>query len=199
MRLFVAIDLTDDARAEVARLQRRVAEHLGGRGGLRLVHQEHLHLTLVFIGEVDEPRAASIGSSMAAPFDVAPFELVFGGLGVFPPVGPPRVLWLGVTAGADAVGALQQQVCLRLARLAEGPGNNRREWGSERPFSPHLTLGRWRRSRQSDGRRALAETVGAVARVPVAAVTLYESRLSSSGPSHLALCHTSLKRTAESV
>jgi 2'-5' RNA ligase len=66
----------------------------------------------------------------------------------------------------------------------------------DRPFHPHLTLGRWRRSRPADGASALAAAPsGAIARVPVACATLYESRLSASGPSYLARARANLTRT----
>ena len=62
-----------------------------------------------------------------------------------------------------------------------------------RPFSPHLTLGRWRESRSADRRRALASTTPeAIARVDVTGATLYQSRLSSTGPTYTALAHATL-------
>src|SRR5205809_4097642 len=97
MRLFVAIDLGDEVRAAIAAEQRRVGEALGGaRSTLRWVRPEHIHLTLVFLGEVDEGSSGAIVDAMSEPLDHAAFALVLGGLGVFPPQGAPRVLWLGV-------------------------------------------------------------------------------------------------------
>jgi 2'-5' RNA ligase len=173
MRLFVAIDLTEEARAALAAVGRRIIERIDRRGSLRVVRPEQLHLTLVFIGEVDEPRAAAITESLRRPFDQAPFDLSFGGVGVFPGRGAPRVLWVGVVAGADGAMQLQRLVGERLQEVGIEPDS--------RPFSPHLTIGRWREGRPSDARRVLAEHVGVVARVHVKMTTLYQSVLSPHG------------------
>jgi 2'-5' RNA ligase len=183
MRLFVAIDLTDEARRQIADVQQRLVARIGG-SGLKLVRSEHLHLTLAFIGEVDEERGRKIVGSMEVPFDQRPFEIEFGGVGVFPPDGRPRILWLGVTHGAMSSVRLQEAVATRLE-----PFGMERE---ERPFSPHLTLARWREGRRSDARRLLADEVGVVARMPVHAVTLFQSRLSGSGPTYSVLAQASL-------
>jgi len=66
MRLFAALDLTDDARGAIAAEQKRIAGALGGndQSALRFVRPEHIHLTLVFVGEVAEPRGVSIVEAM---------------------------------------------------------------------------------------------------------------------------------------
>src|SRR5207247_613254 len=109
-------------------------------------------------------RGRAITESMGARIDRVSFEIVFSGVGAFPPRGAPRVLWLGVTEGAEATTALQRQVTDRLEPLGVQP--------ERRPYSPHLTLARWRESRPGDARQILSEPVGVVARVPVTAVTL---------------------------
>ena len=187
MRLFVAIDLTDDARSAIVTVQKRVASELGSGAALRLVRPEHLHLTLVFIGEVFESQGPPIADRMAADIDHRPFDIVFGGVGVFPPQGAPRILWLGVTDGVGDATAVQQKVAERL----EAIGVER----EQRPFSPHLTLGRWRDSRPSEARCAVAQQFGTIARVPVASVTLYQSHLSSTGPTYTVLRRTPLVPT----
>jgi 2'-5' RNA ligase len=179
MRLFTAIELPDDARAAIAAVQKTVAAALSDTPrSLRLVRPEHLHLTLVFIGEVPDERGRAMVDVMSAAIPRAPFTIEFGGIGVFPPSGPPRICWLGVREGADDVVRLHAQVAVRLG----GVGVAR----EERPYHPHLTLGRWRdRARRVKSRIGpLAETV---ARVPVSAVTLFESRLSPAGPAYTRL------------
>jgi 2'-5' RNA ligase len=106
---------------------------------------------------------------------------------VFPGRGAPRVLWIGIGAGLDQLRSLQREVATRVA--TQGVALEARD------FHPHLTLGRWTSSRPSDAARALgnrrAETI---ARENVARVTLFESRLSSSGASYTALAHANLTR-----
>src|SRR5436190_9797038 len=156
MRLFTAIDLGDRARLAIAEAQRRVVASLGDPGGsLRLVRADHVHLTLVFLGEVDEAVAQSVVAAMSEPFSLAPFALSIGGAGVFPPRGAPRVLWLGVLDGTAEAIALQRLVVDRLA-----PFGIERE---ARPFRPHLTLARWRESRGAQ-RPRLSEHAAAIAR-----------------------------------
>ena len=185
MRLFVALDLSDDARVAVAATQKEiVARWPDASTSLRLVRPEHLHLTLVFLGEVDPSRAAAIADSMRIGFDLPGFHLTFGGLGVFPLRGRPRALFLGIPSGAPQVIELQQRVTRRL----QGAGVHR----DARPFHPHLTLARWRDGRAADARRIVKDVPREVASVEVTAVTLYESRLSSEGPTHTALARASL-------
>src|SRR5262245_35174504 len=102
MRLFTAIELSDEARTATAALQKTVAAALpDGARTLRLVRTEHLHLTLIFIGEVPNERGRAIADVMSADIAQAPFALEFGGIGMFPPSGPPKICWLGVLVGAN--------------------------------------------------------------------------------------------------
>jgi 2'-5' RNA ligase len=186
MRLFAALDLTDEARGLIAAEQKRIAGALEGadRSALRFVRPEHIHLTLVFVGEVDEPRGVSIVEAMRADIAQRPFRLVFSGLGAFPPHGAPRVLWLGVSDGAQHAVELQQRVARRLEGVGVGPEG--------RPFRPHLTLARWRERGPADRRVTAPAHSAEVAKVDVEAVTLFQSRLSSSGPAYTALAHARL-------
>ena len=137
MRLFAAIDLSDEARAAIAAEQAAIVSSLGDSArGLKVVRPEHMHLTLAFAGDVTDAVGAAIVESMGLEIVQAPFELAFGGVGTFPPRGAPRILWLGVIAGADAVITLHASV----ARRFEAAGAHL----DRRPLQPHLTLARWR-------------------------------------------------------
>jgi 2'-5' RNA ligase len=184
--LFTAIELTDSARVAIAAEQRRVVATLGRAGGkLRLVEPEQMHLTLVFIGEVAEPRAAAVVDVMREEIRAAPFRIGFGGIGAFPERGAPRALYVGVVAGANAAIDLHSRLSDRLAQV-DVPRD-------PRPFHPHLTLGRWRESRRSDRPGASAPVeIAEIAAVDVTAVTLFQSRLSSSGPAYTRLATAQL-------
>ena len=187
MRLFVAIDLDEPARTAIAAEQGRIARAIGDsdRPALRWVSPEHMHLTLVFLGDVAEAQVPALADAVAADLDVHPFLVVFAGLGVFPPRGAPRVMWLGATTGAGEVTNVQRRIAERLQRVGLEL--------EKRPFHPHLTLARWRTSRAIDGRRALAaERGGEVARVYVDHATLHHSRLSSAGPRYTTLARATL-------
>ena len=183
MRMFVAIELDDRIKESLPSVARRAKEG----PTLKLVDSQQAHLTLVFLGEVASPQSDRIIAAMQQPMDgVNSFHLAFGGLGIFPPRGAPRVLWLGVSEGEREVIALQRAVARRLERLGIQP--------EERPFHPHLTIGRWRQSRPSD-RPSLGDDprTSSTAEMTVDHVTLYESRLSSKGPTHIALAHAPLQ------
>jgi len=192
MRLFVAIDLDDAARAAIAAEQKRIATAIDHREkALTWVAVDRMHLTLVFLGEVPDSSASTMIDAVNRTIALAPFDAVFEGVGVFPPEDasrsrkPPRVLWLGVTRGADAIIAVQRDIAARVAALGAPI--------EDRPFHPHLTLARWRRSVWSD-RRRVADAVrsGAIATVHVDHATLYHSRLSSAGPSYAPLARANL-------
>jgi len=185
MRLFIAIDLSEEAREAMAAEQERIAAALGTKASLKWVKPEHAHLTLVFLGTVDADRATSVVEAVGRDVDLAPFDMVLQGVGVFPPRGAPRVLWIGIAGGAAAMTTLQRELAARVAALGIAL--------EDRPFHPHLTLGRWRESRPSDRDRAVrAAQPAAVARVHVECATLYESRLSPSGATYTALTRANL-------
>jgi RNA 2',3'-cyclic 3'-phosphodiesterase len=186
MRLFVAIDLDDPARAAIADEQKRLIRTFGrGDRSLRWVRPDQMHLTLVFIGNVDDSRSPPLVEAMRQEIDLPPFTVAFARIGVFPPHGAPSVLWLGVSRGASEAVGVQRIVADRLEKL--GVARERR------PYHPHLTLGRWKGARASDRRRAAeASRDDEVARIGVDAVTLYRSHLSSQGSTYEALTRARL-------
>ncbi len=126
--------------------------------------------------------------------DLPVFDIAFGGAGVFPPRGAPRVLWIGVTEGAAALTSLQSEIAERIRGLGLT--------FDDRPFHPHLTVGRWRESRSDRAARGRRRGEGGppggsgtVADVRVTRATLYQSRLSASGPAYTALAHATLARS----
>lgn len=161
---------------------------------LRMVRPEQLHLTLVFFGEVTEERVGLMTDALKTPLDEVPYMLALGGAGVFPPHGAPRVLWIGVMAGAAETIAVRAAILGRLARVGGYAGPDSED-AHERRFTPHLTVARWRDGRPRH-RRALephASPEGsAVASMRVEAVTLFHSRLGSAGASHTPLVRTRL-------
>ncbi len=185
MRLFVAIDLDAAARTAVAAEQHRLMMALD-TSSMRWVRPEHMHVTLAFMGEVPDAGGAAIVDLMRADLEAPAFTVAFAGLRVFPPHGVPKVLWLGLGSGMIEVAALQGRVADRLRAI--GVALDRRA------YHPHLTLARWRGATRADRRRAEAADRGEeIARVVVAAVTLYQSHLSSEGPRYTALARTHLQ------
>jgi 2'-5' RNA ligase len=147
-----------------------------------------LHLTLAFVGEVEESRAAAIASRLAVEIELPPFTVTLGSAGVFPARGAPRVLWLGVLHGLEEFTNLRELVARRLSESGVAVDRKR--------FSPHLTLGRWRGGEARVARRVAlaldsrAERV--IAQMAVNEVTVFQSRLSSAGATYTALARARL-------
>lgn len=172
MRLFVAVDLDEPARSAVVRQQARLRALVPG-ASLRWVRPEHLHITLVFLGEVDDARVGGIVATFGPAIRQAPFELRLGGLGVFPPRGAPRTLW--IESNDPQLNDLRSEIAGRLERAGLRL--------DARSFSSHLTIARWKRSRSGDRSSFLSiQLPEPLGHVRVDHATLYESRLSSGGP-----------------
>lgn len=151
MRLFVAVDLTDPARERVWRASAPLREE---SFPVKWVDRERLHLTLKFLGEVDGGRQPELSGALErAVAGFAPLELRLGGVGAFPSLGQPRVLWVGVDGPPDLV-ALRDAV----EEAAAGLGFER----ESRAFHAHVTLGRARRGASRRAFEGLAEAAEAV-------------------------------------
>ena len=189
MRLFIAVELSPAALLAAADvsgvLQRYVSIH-APRARVTWVPTDRMHLTIRFLGDVDEVKRGAIESALALPLDTAAFTLTLGGAGTFPLRGAPRVLWLGIEQGLTNLKGLEQEVSGRL----EIAGVPRETHG----FSPHLTLAR---VRDAQGLR-LPASPDDVARprhsgALIDAITLFESRLSPKGPTYAPLWRTPLR------
>jgi len=188
MRLFVAVELPADVKSAASRLigdLRGRCEPAAPRARISWAAVDRMHLTLQFIGEADPPRTQAIEQALAPPFDVPPFEMVFGVTGVFPDPRRPRVIWAGLTAGAQPLRELQQQVAARLAAAGVA--------AEDRPFQPHLTLAR---VREAAGLRAQSVLEGLsdadLGRVYVVETVLFESRATAGGQEYVARRRTRL-------
>jgi 2'-5' RNA ligase len=151
------------------------------------VTSARLHVTVRFIGEVDEGQAATIAAALAPHADVKPFALGVQGVGVFPPRGAPRVVWAGVAPGTDELSRLEVEVSARLERC----GLPR----EDHPYRPHVTLGR---VKEPAGLRSAALLDGlaecSFGQWDVDAITLFESRASARGPVYAPLQQMPLHR-----
>jgi RNA 2',3'-cyclic 3'-phosphodiesterase len=133
VRTFIALDLDAVVRGRLVTLQEQLA-----RSGpeVKWVEPENLHVTLLFLGEVREKELAAVCRAVSATAQPRPaFALRLTGLGGFPNLRRPRTLWVGVGDGAEAVCSLHAGLEDVLFEL----GCYRRE---NRPYTPHVTLGR---------------------------------------------------------
>jgi len=171
-RLFFAVLLPPELRATVAAAGQPLREEVG----LRWTRPEALHLTVRFLGACGPERAAAaqvVGAEVAA--GVGPFEVTLGGLGVFPTLARPTVVWVGVVGGAGELTTLHT----RLATLDEE--------ADAAPFAAHLTVARVQQRASPSARAAIG---WAVARAPYQVygrfvathLALMRSELGNAGP-----------------
>jgi 2'-5' RNA ligase len=125
IRLFVALSLPDD-------LRQRLKTLCNGVRDARWVDTEYLHLTLRFIGEVEEPEVAYIMAALSS-VQAEGFDLTLSGVGHFESRNKIRSLWAGIQP-CSALEALQQRIETVLTRHGIAPDG--------RKFSPHVTLAR---------------------------------------------------------
>ena len=132
VRTFVAVQLPEELRAALGRLQDRL--HVPGIP-VKWVEPDLLHLTLKFLGDVPVERLDAVFRGVErAAVRATPFEIVLNGVGAFPNARRPRVVWVGVSEGADTLADLAAAVDEALE--IEGFPKE------EKPFRSHATLGR---------------------------------------------------------
>ena len=193
MRLFLAVDVGDAVRDEVARVTSLINEVLDAATTpprVTWVARSAVHLTLSFLGEVADGDVSELQRRLADPITVAPFEVEWHGLGAFPSPRHPRTLWIGVSRGAAELGQLESALSHRLDRVAI----------DAQPYRPHLTLGRVRMAGKGVDWEKLFEriTVRGV-RTGVRRVTLYRSTLTPRGPNYTEMAHAALHSTGVQV
>jgi len=194
IRAFIAVELPDELRRALAavqtRLKERVAYALNPGVKVQWVRPESLHLTLKFLGDIEEAQVPVIGEALER---VARAQRAFVvdavGAGVFPEIRAPRILWVGFTGTTDKLVQLAAAV---ESALASGgfPSENK-------PFAPHLTVARIKEGQRDLG-RALAsgkflELVTQVGTLPVRSIALMRSELNPSGSVYTRLHEAALK------
>jgi 2'-5' RNA ligase len=133
LRTFLAVDVGEAIQNRCVSLQEKLA---ATGASVKWVEPANIHLTLLFLGEVDERDLVPIcraTSAVASQF--APIDLDVQGVGCFPNPARPRVIWAGISRGKDEIAALHDALEPPLLEL----GCYRRE---DRPYTPHMTLGR---------------------------------------------------------
>ena len=171
MRLFIGLWPSAAVAEGVAAAQRELAR-LAPRGLLRLTPLEQVHLTLRFLGNVEEARVADLSAALAgAVAGCGPFALDSGGLGAFPSLERARVVWVGLGGELEALSALQKAASAACDRFAGKP--------EDKPFHPHLTLARVREAGPRE-RRQLGDAIERCAVLPSSSWTIETVRLMAS-------------------
>ncbi len=183
IRTFIAVDVNSALAEKIAAL---LASFAKTRADVRWVRTDGLHITLKFLGPTREADLPSVQAAMSAVADHhAPWQIELRGVGAFPSLKRPRVLWVGVRDGGQLT-EVARELDQALAPLGFAP--------EERAFQPHLTLGRFRSLHRWD---ALEEAIKPYLDEPLGAsevteLILYESDLRPGGAVYTRLCQIPL-------
>ena len=190
MRLFIAIELPEEVRNHLAGLAKRLEAASTERWGLPAQHmsrisftrRENLHVTVKFLGEVDERRVAEVCGALSDVSIGPAHPLVAERAELLPPRGPVRVIAVGLGGDVATLQRLYEEVDRRCASLG---------FASERrPYRAHITIARARNPLPNSLRGPAAETLGKVLPgTPFAATefVLMHSQLQAGGPHYTRL------------
>jgi 2'-5' RNA ligase len=176
LRTFIAIEIPTEIRKAIARHSAGLQETIGR--AVRWVMPENIHLTLKFIGDTSPASVDLLTQAMRLEAkNHTPFDMRIADLGVFPSQRHPRVLWVGLHAPPQ-LEHLQHGIEAAAARLGYQ--------SEDKPFSPHLTIGRVRDQVSSAElqtiRGALDKTrIGDLGTARVFAIHLFRSDLQPGG------------------
>ncbi|MDP1853460.1 MAG: RNA 2',3'-cyclic phosphodiesterase [Candidatus Omnitrophota bacterium] len=175
MRTFIAIELTNGIQDKLASLQEKLKS---ASADVKWVNPSNIHLTLKFLGDTDEKKIdpiKNIINKLAIKFKA--FNSEVSGLGAFPNLQSPRVIWAGLS-NADTISAISETLEDGLEKLGFPK--------EKHSFKPHLTLGRVRCPKNIDIlEKILAENLDFKAGIlEIKTVCLIESKLSPKGPAY---------------
>ena len=170
------MEFDEAVRDAAERVAGELRKRLEPRVRARWVPADKMHLTVRFVGHVEDDRAPAVLEALRPPLPIPSFELALGSCGVFPRTGPPRVFWIGLSDGGSLVQSMHDEFDRRLVPLGFSPEG--------RPFGAHLTMARVKELPRGAG-HAVREVIAHV-RVPsvscrITAATVFQSSLSPKG------------------
>jgi 2'-5' RNA ligase len=189
IRAFIAIELPLEIHQRLDQVISQLKQRLGD-SAIRWVPAENIHLTLKFLGDVSEANLEMLKKILQTESSGCPnFEISVGGLGAYPNAHNPRVIWVGVEAPSD-LNNLQRAIETATERLGYTK--------EERPFSPHLTLGRVSRNATPRDAHLIGEVletnkVGFLGAAHIDTVHLFKSDLKPTGSVYTKMYTASLK------
>jgi 2'-5' RNA ligase len=188
IRTFIALELPQSIHEELSTIISSLKKKVPA--GIRWVPANNIHITLKFIGDVPKNELPAIDAAVGSiTQNHAAFDAHLAGLGAFPNPRRPRVVWIGIQA-PDTLAAMARKIDQALTKLGYPP--------EDRPFSPHLTLGRVVQDASSQEisviSQMLADPKDAIA-IPVLLeqVTVFKSDLQHGGAIYTPLFRHTLK------
>jgi 2'-5' RNA ligase len=174
---FVSAEVTREVRARLAKVQEALQ---ASRPDVVWVRPEHLHLTLRFLGRLEGSQLKRVQAALSEGLRAhRPVAVALQGVGAFPSLRSPWVIWVGVHDGSAGLRRIHEAVDLALRRLGFPK--------EERVFLPHLTLGRLRSGKNREGLVAALASANAksLGQMVVNRVDLMQSEVRSSGPRYV--------------
>jgi 2'-5' RNA ligase len=185
MRCFISVNLDEALKGEIHKAVERLRD---GKADVKWVAAGNLHITLKFLGEADEETVARLEDLLPAIAERHhSFRIALRGVGLFPDRKRPRVVWIDIIDG-DRLSEIQRDIENAVSSL----GFER----EDRPFSPHLTIGRIRSPR---GTSSLLSAIEALkdkdfGNIEVNVVSLMKSDLKPTGAQYTTLAEFHLRR-----
>lgn len=185
-RLFIAVDLPPETLQALAQTQKR----LKSAKAVRWTKPQQIHLTLQFLGDTPAARVEAIAHALQREVSPLPaFSLTLNGVGVFPNLKRPRIIWAGLAGQSDALQALHRAVIAATQTVGFIP--------EKRPFKPHLTIGRVQKWANPGDYAAIRQTIQRAPIAEIAAfsvdhISLIRSRLTPAGPIYTQLTRIDL-------
>ncbi len=186
IRTFIAITVPPSIQGTVEKIQERFKEI---RSPIRWVKPSHLHLTLKFLGNVDEEQIEDIKECLAnAGQEINTFLLKSTEIGIFPNINYPRVVWLGFSDPTRLLHKLEENIENQLQKIGFQP--------EDRKFTPHLTIGRIKslKGKTDIIRMIHNEKNISYDNIHVTGIKLIKSNLKPSGPEYSVLYSLELKK-----
>jgi len=184
IRTFIAVELPDNLKREADKL---IVGLKPLAGGVRWVKAANLHFTLRFLGDIERDAVSILDNNLKNNLaDIKPFPLKLSGLGCFPNIRRPRVVWVGADGDMDELKKLAQSV--------ESACRNSGFDKADKPFSAHLTIGRVKYSEGLDKLiNNLQNTKFESEQFQVDKVVVFKSDLSPRGPTYTPLARVGLE------
>lgn len=175
MRTFIAVEVPFTVKNLITELENRLK---GTRADIKWVQPRNIHITLKFLGDIDNVQSTIIREGLCKALkSTNHFSLSLGRLGAFPDLSQPRFFWISVNGGRDELIAMQQRI--------ENELHSRCFIREERPFTPHVTIGRVRSLKDLTN---LKERIGTImfetAPFRVTRVAIVRSHLRPTGPDY---------------
>ncbi len=172
MRLFIAIDIPDWSKQQLKELQ-------DPNLGVSWTTPDTMHLTLRFIGNVEEPGKQQELAGQLSSIQMPVFEMTIKDLGYFPPRKHPKIIWAGIEN--NSLLTELQQAIEHACRAADFEPD-------KRSYIPHITIGRVKNASKKEVNTFFNQNKRVwIEEIPVTEFVLYESKLDSDGARHYPL------------